>query len=118
MVFGKVTKRLLQTLAISKETVHYFSMPDHGGTHIDASRHFSIDGTPINEYPFENCIVKCIVSITTHRTKIRDNVLRFEEAVKKTANRFQKMVLYCFVQAITRGLSHQLLIQQITLSEY
>ena len=35
----------------------YFSMPDHGGTHIDAPRHFGRSGMPINEYPLENCIV-------------------------------------------------------------
>jgi kynurenine formamidase len=38
----------------------YFTMPDHGGTHIDAPRHFGPNGTPINEYPLENCIVKGI----------------------------------------------------------
>jgi kynurenine formamidase len=37
-------------------SVMYFSMPDHGGTHIDAPRHFGPNGTPINEYPLENCI--------------------------------------------------------------
>ena len=37
--------------------VMYFSMPDHGGTHIDAPRHFGATATPINEYPLENCIV-------------------------------------------------------------
>jgi kynurenine formamidase len=36
-------------------SVMYFSMPDHGGTHIDAPRHFGSNGTPINEYPLENC---------------------------------------------------------------
>ena len=38
-------------------SVMFFSMPDHGGTHIDAPRHFGKSGTPINEYPLENCIV-------------------------------------------------------------
>jgi kynurenine formamidase len=38
-------------------SVMYFTMPDHGGTHIDAPRHFGPEGTPINEYPLENCIV-------------------------------------------------------------
>ena len=38
-------------------SVMFFSMPDHGGTHIDAPRHFGPSGTPINEYPLENCIV-------------------------------------------------------------
>lgn len=37
--------------------VMYFSMPDHGGTHIDAPRHFGPQGIPIDEYPLENCIV-------------------------------------------------------------
>jgi kynurenine formamidase len=38
-------------------SVMYFSMPDHGGTHLDAPRHFSAAGTPINEYPLESCYV-------------------------------------------------------------
>src|SRR5437763_899920 len=38
-------------------SVMYFSMPDHGGTHIDAPRHFGKTGMPIDEYPLENCIV-------------------------------------------------------------
>lgn len=37
--------------------VMFLSMSDHGGTHIDAPRHFGPSGTPINEYPLENCIV-------------------------------------------------------------
>ncbi|QIG93511.1 cyclase family protein [Bradyrhizobium sp. 6(2017)] len=35
----------------------FISMPDHGGTHIDAPRHFGPSGIPINEYPLEKCIV-------------------------------------------------------------
>ena len=35
----------------------FISMPDHAGTHIDAPRHFSRGGQPMNEYPLENCIV-------------------------------------------------------------
>ena len=31
--------------------VMFFSMPDHGGTHIDAPRHFGKTGTPIDKYP-------------------------------------------------------------------
>ena len=38
----------------------FFSMPDHGGTHIDAPRHFGPKATPIDEYPLENCYVKGI----------------------------------------------------------
>ena len=37
--------------------VMFFTMPDHGGTHIDAPRHFGMSGTPIDQYPLENCIV-------------------------------------------------------------
>ena len=42
---------------VQGNSVMYFTMPDHGGTHIDAPRHFGPEGTPINEYPLENCIV-------------------------------------------------------------
>src|SRR5258708_33618856 len=35
----------------------FISMPDHGGTHIDAPRHFGPDGIPIDKYPLEKCIV-------------------------------------------------------------
>ena len=42
---------------VQGNSVMYFSMPDHGGTHIDAPRHFGRSGTPIDEYPLENCIV-------------------------------------------------------------
>ncbi|MDP7167600.1 MAG: cyclase family protein [Nitrospinota bacterium] len=38
-------------------SVMYFTMPDHGGTHLDSPRHFSATATPINEYPLENCFV-------------------------------------------------------------
>src|ERR1041384_8459914 len=38
-------------------SVMFISMPDHGGTHIDAPRHFGKSGMPIDEYPLENCIV-------------------------------------------------------------
>ena len=42
---------------VQGNSVMFFSMPDHGGTHIDAPRHFGMSGIPINEYPLENCIV-------------------------------------------------------------
>jgi kynurenine formamidase len=38
-------------------SVMFFSMSDHGGTHIDAPRHFGANGIPIDEYPLESCIV-------------------------------------------------------------
>jgi kynurenine formamidase len=65
-------------------SVMYFSMPDHGGTHIDAPRHFGPSGTPINEYPLENCIVPGICIDLRHvkpRAEITPAVL--EAAVKK-----------------------------------
>ena len=34
--------------------VMFFSMPDHGGTHIDAPRHFGKSGIPI-EIPTTDC---------------------------------------------------------------
>src|SRR5689334_24742036 len=35
----------------------FISMADHGGTHIDAPRHFGPAGIPIDKYPLEKCIV-------------------------------------------------------------
>jgi kynurenine formamidase len=49
-----------ETGGVHGNSVMFFSMPDHGGTHIDAPRHFGKSGTPINEYPLENCIVQGI----------------------------------------------------------
>lgn len=45
---------------IHGNSVMYYSMSDHSGTHIDAPRHFGKSGTPINEYPLENCYVRGI----------------------------------------------------------
>ncbi len=64
--------------------VMFFSMPDHGGTHIDAPRHFGKTGQPINEYPLENCIVPGICIDLRHiapRAEITPADL--EAAVKK-----------------------------------
>lgn len=47
-------------------SVMFLSMSDHCGTHIDAPRHFGETGTPINEYPLENCYVKGICLDLTH----------------------------------------------------
>src|SRR5262249_57672977 len=35
--------------------VMFFSMPDHGGTHIDAPPHFGMNGLPVNQYPLQYC---------------------------------------------------------------
>src|SRR4029077_405564 len=64
--------------------VMFFSMPDHGGTHNDAPRHFGKTGTPIDKYPLENCIVRGICIDLRHiapRAEITPADL--EAAVKK-----------------------------------
>src|ERR1700749_1423843 len=64
--------------------VMFFSTPEHGGTHIDAPRHFGKTGTPINEYPLENCIVPGICIDLRHikpRAEITPDDL--EAAVEK-----------------------------------
>src|SRR5947208_10001744 len=69
---------------VQGNSVMYFSMPDHGGTHIDAPRHFGKSGTPIDEYPLENCIVPGICIDLRHiapRTEITPADL--EAAVRK-----------------------------------
>ena len=69
---------------VQGNSVMFFSMPDHGGTHIDAPRHFGKNGTPINEYPLENCIVPGICIDLRHiapRAEITPADL--EAAVKK-----------------------------------
>ena len=69
-------------------SVMYFSMPDHGGTHIDAPRHFGKEGQPIDEYPLENCIVRGICIDLRHiapRAEITPDDL--DAAVKKTGLR-------------------------------
>ena len=49
--------------------VMLFSMPDHGGTHIDAPRHFGMSGIPIDEYPLENCYVNMKTSFSIQAFK-------------------------------------------------
>ena len=69
---------------VQGNSVMFFSMPDHGGTHIDAPRHFGKDATPINEYPLEYCIVPGICIDLRHiapRAEITPADL--EAAVKK-----------------------------------
>ncbi len=69
---------------VQGNSVMFFSMPDHGGTHIDAPRHFGKSGTPINKYPLENCIVQGICIDLRHiapRAEITPADL--EAAVKK-----------------------------------
>jgi kynurenine formamidase len=72
-------------------SVHYFTMPDHGGTHLDAPRHFGADATPINEYPLENCYVMgtCIdLRHITPKAEITSDDLA--AAVEKSGQPIQK----------------------------
>ncbi len=76
----------------------YFSMPDHGGTHIDAPRHFDKRGIPIDQYPLENCIVPGICLDLRHiapRAEITPDDLA--AAVKKAGSEVPKggTVLLC-----------------------
>ena len=65
-------------------SVMHFSMPDHGGTHIDAPRHFGMSGVPIDEYPLENCIVPGISIDLRHiAPKAEITPADLEAAVKK-----------------------------------
>ncbi len=79
-------------------SVMYFSMPDHGGTHIDAPRHFGMSGTPIDEYPLENCIVPGICLDLRHiAPKGEIGPADLDEALKKTGLQVPKggTVLLC-----------------------
>src|SRR5262245_45686378 len=78
--------------------VMFFSMPDHGGTHIDAPRHFGQNGTPIDEYPLEYCYVKGICLDLRHMApKAEITPSHLEEAVRKSGAAIPKRgtVLLC-----------------------
>lgn len=79
-------------------SVMYFSMPDHGGTHIDAPRHFGPEGTPMDEYPLENCIVQGICLDLRHiAPKAEITPADLEAAVAKAGTPIPKggTVLLC-----------------------
>ena len=83
---------------VQGNSVMFFSMPDHGGTHIDAPRHFGKTGTPIDEYPLENCIVKGICLDLRHiAPKAEITPADLEAAVKKAGRAIPKKgtVLLC-----------------------
>ena len=83
---------------VQGNSVMFFSMPDHGGTHMDAPRHFGINGTPINEYPLENCIVPGICIDLRHiPARAEFGPEELEAAVKKTGHPVPKggTVLLC-----------------------
>jgi len=83
---------------IHGNSVMYFSMPDHGGTHIDAPRHFGPEGTPIDEYPLEHCIVPGICIDLRHvEPRAQITPAELEMAVKKAGLSIPKggTVLLC-----------------------
>jgi kynurenine formamidase len=53
----------------------FISMADHGGTHIDAPRHFGPRGIPIDKYPLEKCIVPGVCLDLRHIAP-RDHAVR------------------------------------------
>ena len=82
-------------------SVMYFSMPDHGGTHMDAPRHFGLSGMPINEYPLENCIVPGIC-IDLRHIKPRAEIApaELQAAVTKGGVPIPKGGIYEYVNGI------------------
>src|SRR6059058_3467991 len=78
--------------------VMFFSMPDHGGTHIDAPRHFGKSGIPIDEYPLEYFYVKGICFDLRHMPpKAEITPSDLEQAAKKSGSAIPKRgtVLLC-----------------------
>ena len=76
----------------------FISMADHGGTHIDAPRHFGPTGISIDKYPLEKCIVTGICLDLRHippKAEITPSDL--EAAVKKAGAAVPKggTVLLC-----------------------
>src|SRR5215475_2231565 len=62
----------------------FISMADHGGTHIDAPRHFGPKGISIDQYPLEKCIVPGICLDLRHiAPKAEITPEDLEAAVKK-----------------------------------
>jgi kynurenine formamidase len=62
----------------------FISMADHGGTHIDAPRHFGPTGISIDRYPLEKCIVPGICLDLRHiAPKAEITPADLEAAVKK-----------------------------------
>ena len=69
---------------IHGNSVMYFSMPDHGGTHIDAPRHFGPEGVPIDEYPLAHCIVAgdCATRFQRHPGMPTDSQFKLNDLVR------------------------------------
>ena len=89
---------------IQGNSVMFFSMPDHGGTHIDAPRHFGKSGTPIDKYPLENCIVQGICIDLRHiapRAEITPADL--EAAVKKAGVERVQYQLMLAIKGMPKG---------------
>ena len=87
-----------ETGGVHGNSVMFFSMPDHGGTHIDAPLHFDKRGEPIDQYPLEKCIVPGICIDLRHiPAKAEITPADLEAAVKKAGVEVPKggTVLLC-----------------------
>ncbi|MFC1492232.1 cyclase family protein [Nitrospinota bacterium] len=83
---------------VQGNSVMFISMPDHGGTHLDAPRHFSATATPINEYPLENCYVMgTCIDLRHMEPKAEITPEDLEAAVEKSGSPIQKggTILLC-----------------------
>ena len=87
------TKFKLETLAHGQTPGGYFyaanafCTPEHGGTHLDAPRHFSESGRPADQVPLEQLIAPAVVIDVTAKAAAdrdyratSDDVLKFEQA--------------------------------------
>jgi kynurenine formamidase len=87
------TKFRLESLASGKTEAGYFyaantlSTPEHGGTHLDAPRHFDENGWTTEQIPLDRLLAPAVVIDITARTSAdrdyrltRDDVLAFEKA--------------------------------------
>jgi len=70
---------------VQGNSVMFFSMPDHGGTHIDAPRHFDEHGKTVDEVPLEQTILPGHLLDLTHRNNGEAITIADLEAAEKAA---------------------------------
>ena len=59
---------------VQGNSVMFFSMPDHGGTHIDAPRHFFADGYSVSDLPLDRIVMREAVVIDVSHKKPGEGV--------------------------------------------
>ena len=87
------TKFTLETLAAGRTEAGYFyaanslCTPEHGGTHLDAPRHFAESGQTTDQIPLDRLIAPAVVLDVTARTSVNrdytltpEDVRQFEQA--------------------------------------